>query len=121
MLAYTSATSGWRRMNRPWTAKRAEAPRLGRLVDHPQRDPVGHVADDHAEDRQQPPEGDEMGERRDRDPEHEAEEEAEVLDELELAAAHVEEHAVGELGIEALDHHQLDVDELVDVARRSRR
>ncbi len=53
--------------------------------------------------------------RRDGDPEREAEEEAEVLDELELLAAHVEEHAVGEFRIEALDHHQLHVDELLDV------
>ena len=56
-----------------------EAAPLGRLVDHPQRDPVGHVTDDHAEHRQQPPERDEMGQHGDRDSEHEAKHEPEVL------------------------------------------
>jgi hypothetical protein len=49
------------------------------------------------------------------DAEREAEDEAEVLDELELALTHIEEDPVGLLGVKALDDHQLDVDELVDV------
>jgi hypothetical protein len=37
-----------------------------------------------------------------------------ILDEPELALPDVQEHPVGELRVEPLDHHQLDVDELVD-------
>ena len=96
-------------------ADRTVVPPFGGLVDHPERDPVGHVADDHPEQRQQPPVGHEVGQPGDRDPEQEAEREAEVTDERQFAPAHVEEHAVGELSVEATDHEQLDVDELVDV------
>ena len=67
--------------------ERPDLPRLDRLEDHPDAEPVGHVADDHAADRQHPPlVGSSLGHEGHRDAEQEAEEEAEVDDEPQLLA-----------------------------------
>ncbi len=60
---------------------------------------------------------DRVGDERHRDAEREAEEEAEVGDELELLVADLLEDPVRHLGVlvEVADHHQLDVEDLVGV------
>ena len=96
----------------------SETPRAHRLEDHPDPQQVGRVADQHPGDRQHPPLGEhEHGEEGRRDAEREAEEEAEVDDEAQLPVADLEEDPVGQLrlGLDPVDHHQLQVDELVEV------
>ena len=88
------------------------------LVDHPEREPVRDVADQDAADRQQPPRmEDDLGEDRRRDADREAEEEAEVDDEAELLLPDLEEDPVAQLGLllHPPDHHQLHVEQLLDV------
>ena len=92
-----SATSGCRLRKRPWAAERPDLPRADRLEDHPDPEQVGRVADQHTGDRQHPPLGQDVhGEERGRDAEQEPEEEAEVDDEAQLLAAHLEEDPVGQ-------------------------
>ena len=99
--------------------KAPDLPRLDRLEDHLDREQVRHVADDHPADRQQPPEARQQhdGEHGHRYAEREAEPEPEVDDEPQLLPAHVLVDAVGQLRVllELPDHHQLDVEQLVDV------
>ena len=97
ILAYTSATSCWRRRNSPWIligpSLRGSIGSKISFIAEQVRDP----ADDHAADRQQPPLGHKCGDEHDRDPEQEAEDEAEVDHQPQLALADVGEHPVGEL------------------------
>ena len=98
--------------------ERPDPPRPHRLEDHADAEQVRRVADQHAGDRQHPPLGQHvLGQEGRRDAEQEAEEEAEVDDEAQLLAADLEEDPVGQrrVGLEAADHHQLDVDQVVGV------
>ena len=97
--------------------QRPDLPRLGRLEDHPEGEPVRDVADDHAADREHPPVRQGVGDEDERDAEEEPEEEAEVDDEAQLPLPDLEEDPVPELGVllDCADHHQLHVEELVDV------
>ena len=92
-------------------------PRLDRLEDHQHPRAVRRPADDHAADRQHPPVGQRGDDEDHRDPEQEAEEEAEVDHQPQLPAADVLEDPVGELRmrLDVADHHQLHVEELIDV------
>ena len=90
---------------------------LDRLEDHVHPEQVGRPPDDHAEDRQQPPPLREVGDDRDRDPEQEAEQEAEVDHQPQLVLADVPEDPVDQrrVPLEVIDDHQLQVEQLVDV------
>src|SRR4051794_7778778 len=95
----------------------ADPARLNGLEDHPERDPVRDPADDHAADRQDPPVREGVSEEDERHPEQRPEEEPEVDDEPELLAPDLEVDAIRHLRVllDVADHHQLDVEQLVDV------
>ncbi len=90
---------------------------LRRLEDQPHAQGVGDPADDHAEDRKQPPLAEPVVDHRDRDPEAEAEDEAERDHQVELALPEVAEdpHHQRRVPLEVVDDHDLGVEQLVDV------
>ena len=91
--------------------------RLYRLVDHPQGQQVGDVADDDAADGQHPPLREGPDDEDHGRPQQQPEKEAEILDEAQLLLADLEEHPVGQgrVGLDVADHHQLHVQQLIYV------
>jgi len=91
--------------------------RLDGLEDHQDRQPVGDPADDRPAHQQHPGRAEHGGEDRDRNAEDEAEDRAEVDHQPQLAISDRPEDAVRELrlALELADHHELDVEQVVDV------
>src|SRR6185437_3505347 len=88
-----------------------------RLEDHRDADVVDHPADDDAAQGQHPPVRVDLQHAEQHEPDREAEVETEVLHERQLLASHDQEQLVEQLRVrgEVADHHELGVDQLIDV------
>src|SRR5690606_20371906 len=84
--------------------------RLLRLKDHPEGEPVGHIADDHPAERQYPPDWEVVDDCHNRHTNRKAEQETDIDNEAKFPTHSFKDAPVRQLGLllDTADHHQLD-------------